>query len=396
MLSTTYSIKGTLDIGHIYDYVIVDEASQVDLATGVLAMACAKNIIIVGDQKQLPNVLTKEDAEKADRLWRQHTSDEDYRFSAHSMLSSAIAVWPEAPSVLLREHYRCHPKIAEFFNRKFYNGQLIVMTRDSGEPGVLSIYRTAPGNHARHHLNQRQIDVIREEVIPKLEALGYHDIGIITPYRDQVAAIERQLGDRCETATVHKFQGREKDAIILTSVDNEITEFVDDPNLLNVAVSRAKKSLTIIIAQNAASPHTNFEDLEKYIEYNNFEICDSKIFSVFDMLYRDYAEQRQAYLQKHRRVSTYDSENLAFSVIESVLETDEFSSLGCAVHVSLSSVLKDFSLFDTAEATYAGNPLTHVDFLLFSRMDKMPVLAIEIDGTSFHAEGSRQAERETA
>lgn len=54
VLSTTYSIKGTLSIDHIYDYLIVDEASQVDLATGVLAFSCARNIVIVGDLKQLP------------------------------------------------------------------------------------------------------------------------------------------------------------------------------------------------------------------------------------------------------------------------------------------------------------------------------------------------------
>ncbi|MBC8575464.1 AAA domain-containing protein [Yanshouia hominis] len=56
ILSTTYSIKGTLSTEYIYDYLIVDEASQVDLATGVLAFSCARNIVIVGDQKQLPNV----------------------------------------------------------------------------------------------------------------------------------------------------------------------------------------------------------------------------------------------------------------------------------------------------------------------------------------------------
>ena len=52
-----YSIKGTLNFEHVYDYLIVDEASQVDLATGVLAFACARNIVIVGDLQQLPNVL---------------------------------------------------------------------------------------------------------------------------------------------------------------------------------------------------------------------------------------------------------------------------------------------------------------------------------------------------
>jgi len=394
ILSTTYSIKGTLNIDHLYDYLIVDEASQVDLATGVLAMSCARNIVIVGDQQQLPNVPTREDIDKAELLWYRHAFDEAYHFAMHSLLSSAATVWPDIPSVLLKEHYRCHPKIAEFFNCKFYGGQLVIMTEDHDEPDVLLMYRTAPGNHARGHLNQRQIDVAREEVLPRLENLGYTDIGIITPYRDQVAAISRQLGNKYEVATVHKFQGREKDAIVLASVDNEITEFVDDPHLLNVAVSRAKKSLAVIMSRNPENEKTNFGDLEKYIEYNNFEITDSKVFSVFDMLYKDYAEQRRAYLQKRKRISEYDSENLMYSVIESILGTEEFLSAGCAVHVSLSNVVKDYTLLDTAETVYARNPLTHLDFLLYSKMDKQPILAIEVDGTSFHAPGSRQAERD--
>ena len=65
VLSTTYSIKGTLSIDHIYDYLIVEEASRVDLATGVLAFSCARNIVIVGDLKQLPNVLTEEERQYA-------------------------------------------------------------------------------------------------------------------------------------------------------------------------------------------------------------------------------------------------------------------------------------------------------------------------------------------
>lgn len=68
VLSTTYSIKGTLSTDHLYDYLIVDEASQVDLATGVLAFSCAKNIVIVGDLKQLPNVLTEDDIRTSDAI----------------------------------------------------------------------------------------------------------------------------------------------------------------------------------------------------------------------------------------------------------------------------------------------------------------------------------------
>ena len=385
VLSTTYSIKGTLGIDHIYDYLIVDEASQVDLATGVLAFSCARNIVIVGDLKQLPNVLTENDIRTSDAIWQKYSLDERYRFSTHSLLSSALGIWRDAPVTLLREH---------FCNQKFYHGQLIVMTQDHNEPDVLTMYRTTAGNHARGHLNQRQIDVIQQEVLPRLQQENYQSVGIITPYRDQVAAIRKQLGDTYEVDTVHKFQGREQDAIILTSVDNVITDFVDDPHMLNVAVSRAVHSLAVVTSQDPRNDRTNYGDLTRYIEYNNFEVIQSQVYSVFDMLYQGYAEQRRAYLQKHKRVSEYDSENLMYSVIQEVLSEEAFLTIGCAVHVSLATLVKDYEPLTEEERKYARNPLTHVDFLLFNQMDKQPVLAIEVDGTDFHEAGSKQAERD--
>lgn len=111
------------------------------------------------------------------------------------------------------------------------------------------------------------------------------------------------------------------------------------------------------------------------------------------MLYQGYAEQRRAYLQKHKRVSEYDSENLMYSVIQEVLSDEEFSSIGCAVHFSLATLVKDYEPLTEEERKYARNPLTHVDFLLFNQMDKQPVLAIEVDGGS-HKSGSKQAERD--
>ena len=394
VLSTTYSIKGTLSINHIYDYLIVDEASQVDLATGVLAFSCARNIVIVGDLKQLPNVLTEDDIRTSDAIWQKYSLNECYRFSTHSLLSSALEIWPNVPVTLLREHYRCHPKIINFCNQKFYHGQLIVMTKDHGEPDVLTMYRMTAGNHARGHFNQRQIDVIRQEVLPRLNQQNFQSIGIITPYRDQVTAIRKQLGNAYIVDTVHKFQGREQDAIILTSVDNVITDFVDDSHMLNVAVSRAVHSLTVVTSQDPRNDQTNYGDLTRYIEYNNFQVIQSQVYSVFDMLYQGYAEQRRAYLQKHKRVSEYDSENLMYSVIQEVLAEEKFSTIGCAVHVSLATLVKDYDPLTEDERKYARNPLTHVDFLLFNQMDKQPVLAIEVDGTSFHKAGSKQMERD--
>lgn len=59
ILSTTFSSRNSLNSEYIYDYVIMDEASQVDVATGVLALSCAKNAVIVGDTRQLSNVVKK-------------------------------------------------------------------------------------------------------------------------------------------------------------------------------------------------------------------------------------------------------------------------------------------------------------------------------------------------
>lgn len=394
VLSTTYSIKGTLSTDYLYDYLIIDEASQVDLATGVLAFSCARNIVIVGDLKQLPNVLTESDIRISDAIWKKHSLDEQYHFSTHSLLSSALETWNTVPVTLLREHYRCHPKIINFCNQKFYHGQLIIMTKDQGEPDVLTLYQTVAGNHARGHLNQRQIDVIQQEVLPKLWHKNHQSVGIITPYRDQVSAIRRQLGESCVVDTVHKFQGREQDAIVLTSVDNVITDFVNDPHMLNVAVSRAVHSLTVITSKDPRNDQTNYGDLTRYIQYNNFEVIQSQVYSVFDLLYQGYAEQRRLYLQKHKRISGYDSENLIYAVLQEILSEEEFSTVGCAVHVSLATLVKDFGPLAEDEQKYARNPLTHIDFLLFRQMDKQPVLAIEVDGTNFHRDGSKQAERD--
>ncbi len=133
-----------------------------------------------------------------------------------------------------------------------------------------------------------------------------------------------------------------------------------------------------------------------YLFAGKYHFCDiqSQVYSVFDMLYQGYAEQRKAYLQKHKRISEYDSENLMYSVIQEVLSEEALSSIGCAVHVSLATLVRDYEPMTEEERKYARNPLTHVDFLLFNQMDKQPVLAIEVDGIGIHEAGSKQAERD--
>jgi superfamily I DNA and/or RNA helicase len=391
ILSTTFSSRNSLNFDVVYDYLIMDEASQVDIATGALALSCAKNVVIVGDTKQLPNVVTDDIKVKAKAIFDTFNVNEGYQYTK-SFLQSVLDVMPNVTQTLLREHYRCHPKIINFCNQKFYRGELIIMTTDKGEEDVLSVVKTVVGNHERNHYSQRQIDVIKNEIIPKY-VLNPEETGIIAPYKNQVEALSREITD-IDAATVHKFQGKEKENIIISTVDDEISDFADDPYLINVAVSRAKKKLMLVVTGNEQSKERNITDLIDYIQYNNFEVAESKVYSIFDYLYKQYTEERTAYLQKHKKISEYDSENLMYSLIEEIIADNKYSSLDVVCHFPLNMLIKNPKLLNEQECRYAMNPATHLDFLIYNRIGKKPVLAIEVDGYEYHREDTEQSSRD--
>ncbi len=394
VLSTTFSSRTNFDKDTVFDYVIMDEASQISAETGALALMCAKNAVIVGDSMQLPNVVTEEDKLRLHAIAMNCGIDERYDCAENSFLQSVIKVLLDAPQTLLREHYRCHPKIINFCNQKFYGGKLIIMTKDNGEENVISAKRTAMGDHARGKINQREVEVVIREVLPTL-SYPAEEIGIIAPYNGQVDALNKAVGGRIDVATVHKFQGREKDAIIMSTVDDTITEFSDDPNLLNVAISRAKQKFCLVVSGNEQPKDCNISDLLAYIEYNNCTITESNIHSIFDLLYDQYTAARLAYLKEHKRISEYDSENLTYAMLEQIIEENtEFCHLGIVCHQPLRQLLRDVSLLSDDDRAYALHPKTHIDFLLYNRVSKQPVLAIETDGYAYHKTGTTQSVRD--
>ena len=392
VLSTTYSLRASLSDHFIYDYVIVDEASQVDLATGSLALSCAKKAVIVGDLKQLPNVVDATQKKATDAIFEQFSLPEAYRYSEHSLLSAMVSLFPDAPHVLLREHYRCHPEIIGFCNQRFYNNELVVLTKPQSDRRPLLVYRTAPGNHARDHMNQRQIDVITNEVFPQ-QGLNCEGgmVGIVTPYRKQALLLQNAFTNTAVKAdTADKFQGQERSVIIFSTVDNEIGDFASDPNRLNVAVSRAVDQFIVVTDGNDNDSTSPIHDLIGYIQYHNHEIIDSDIRSVFDYLYKNNARAREDVLRKYGRISDVDSENLVYRVVRDVLCRSDFQKYDVVSHVPLRMILSDLQKLDTRELVFATNHLTHVDFLVFSRLTHQPVLVIEVDGFDYHRNPKQQ------
>lgn len=395
IFSTTYSIGKCLNKDFKFDYLIIDEASQVDLITGALALYNAKNAVIVGDRKQLPNVIPTDSLSKIEELSKKYNIASNYDYVKQSFLTSIIESLNYVNKVLLKEHYRCHPKIINFCNKKFYNNELVILTEDKGEEDVMKVYITVKGSHARGHYNQRQIEIIDKEIMPELkQKLSVDEIGIVSPYNEQKIRLQDTINnENIQIDTVHKYQGREKDAIIITTVNNQISEFIDDPKMLNVAITRSKRFLRLVVSRDICEKDGNINDLVKYIKYNNFEVIESNVKSIFDLLYKENRLARLQYLKNKKRISLFDSENIAYNEIENILKNN-YNNLGIITHIPLFRILENKNLLNKDELKYASHEWTHIDFVIYNKMDKKPSLAIEVDGYTFHKKSTAQSQRD--
>lgn len=407
VLSTTHSLRNCVPANYLFDYLIVDESSQVDLLSGALALSCCKHAIIVGDTKQLPQIVDEKIKEKI------QTADVEniYDYFQHNILSSVLALYPELPRVILKEHYRCHPKIIGFCNQKYYRGELIPFTREDTSDTPFILYRTVKGNHMREvkkgesrgNFNQRELDVI-EEVLqnPHIVTTEITEIGFTTPYRNQADRAGKTFDNGMECDTVHKYQGREKKLMIMSTVlDNTFSgkmglAFVDDPCKINVAVSRAQNQF-ILVTDNSLFEKAGKEvsDLIRYIEYHTLDkhLIESEVVSVFDLLYKEYSSKLIAFQNRLPNKSKYKSENIMWQLLDDIISEDTYNCLEFTMQVLLKNLLKNDDKLTPEEVSYINHNAS-VDFVVYYRLNRKPVLIIEVDGFAFHENNPTQLARD--
>ena len=390
LLSTTFMINHFMPGGG-FDLLIMDEASQVDLCTGAVAIACAKNVVIVGDDKQLPCVITAEDELKLNGLNSLCNIADEYKYHAgQSILSSLQQALPAIPNTTLCEHYRCDPLIIGFCNQKFYDNNLVIHSQWSNNP-ALKVLFTAPGNHARGHFNLRQCQEIDNLVNDLVQNHHYpaDSIGLCSPFREQA----ERLGGH----TVHKFQGREKDVIIMSTVDNQISDFTADEQLINVAVSRAKKEFHLVVSSSNQQWDNCIGDLVNYIRYYDSDksaFTQGNITSVFDMLYDEYQQYLNCDQYKHLFFDS-PAEEIIYQVLSGILQANDVDRRYCfRMHIPLREIFRSNPGLSEEEAVYLSNANTHIDFLIYEKFGKTPCFGIEVDGYNFHKSGTRQSKRD--
>lgn len=278
-----------------FDLVVIDEASQCDIASALPLLFRAKAAVIIGDPRQLRHISSI--APHRDReLLSKHGLIENFMgwsYSVNSLFDLASGLCASGQIVALRDHHRSHHDIIEFSNRTFYEGRLRIATKHDrlrpaapNETGIRWIQvegaaRAATGGGSTNLKEAEAILVELRRIALQQRYTG--SIGVVTPFRAQANLI-RELAIRDQllsdalirseflVQTVDRFQGDERDIIIFSPVigpgmPGGSTRFLSKtPNLFNVAITRARCCL-VVVGSLSALGTSSVAHMEAFARY---------------------------------------------------------------------------------------------------------------------------------
>ncbi len=272
--TATHAMLSTKDL-HTFDAVLIDEASMLPLPLCFLLSGQARErVIIAGDFRQLPAIAMSDS-----HMVRQWYSRDVFECAGVVDLVDSSQQHPAL--VTLTTQFRSHETLCSLINQRFYGGILQTKAASSSERMIFNDPLTylnhspvvlvdtaplAPWGEARNRSKSNLMHALLVRKVALLLAgqglaLKPEALGVITPYRPQANLIrelfnESELGANVSVGTVHKFQGSERDVIIVDlteSFPHQAGNFFTASSLretgarlLNVALSRAKRHLVVI------------------------------------------------------------------------------------------------------------------------------------------------------
>lgn len=279
---TSLSARGRVPFEPGYfDLVVIDEASQCDIASALPLLYRAKRSVVIGDPQQLRHISALSRPRDSELQHKHELVDTrvGWMYSVSSLYDVAAGVVPAESIVNLRDHHRSHADIIEFSNRRFYEGRLRVATRyqqltrpRDGDPGIVwqdvrgEVVRPASGGA----LNRPEAEAVLAALHDLLVTRGYTGtVGVVTPFRAQAQALQELVSgsgalsavrDKAELLvdTVHRFQGDERDVMFFSPVVSAGTPvgalgfLRSNGNLFNVAITRARGLLHVVGDRTAA------------------------------------------------------------------------------------------------------------------------------------------------
>jgi len=322
IVGTVAAISGKPELFRLkhFNVSIIDEATQI-LEPQLLGILCARGeddrnaidkFILIGDHKQLPAVVLQNTEQSAiydesllsiglanlkdslfERLYRNCSSGND---SSSSIIADNTSSATSRSYDMLCRQGRMHPEVALFANRAFYGGRLIPVglphqLEDSGHISRVAFYPSIPeraGSSAK--VNSSEARIVAGLAARIYESNQKHfdesrTLGVITPYRSQIALIKKEIEtlgipalNRILVDTVERFQGSERDVIIysfcvnhpyqlkfLSNLTEEAGVLID--RKLNVALTRARKQMFITGVPGLLKRNPIYKSLLNLIEH---------------------------------------------------------------------------------------------------------------------------------
>jgi GTPase SAR1 family protein len=284
----------------IFDFLIIDEASQCDIASALPLFYRAKQIVIIGDPHQLKHIsLLSESQDKT--LATTHQVPKELHinlaYTTHSLYDfAAQVIRPQNHHpILLNEHYRCHPDIVSFSNEYYYGRKLIIATDETRlihhplfQTRILWHHVKGKTIHSKSPYNEQEAERVVEELLKILEVVSsiHASLGIVTLFRAQAELIAEKLKKFQEVfesditiGTAHRFQGDEKDIVVFSPAVSEDVKpgtlhwIQTTSQLLNVAVTRAR-SMFLIVGDQEICGHASgpLKNLYEYVQAKETKI----------------------------------------------------------------------------------------------------------------------------
>ena len=364
-----------------FDMVIMDEASQCNTAVALVPIIRGEQLLLVGDPQQLKPVILLDERNNLILKKRYNITDEyDYRNkSVYQTFLSADAVSDE---VLLSYHYRCHPKIIGFNNKKYYNNKLNIRSSDN-EKHPLEFIEC----HSKDTTLKNTSESEAKEIVHYVKTHPDKTIAVITPFVNQRNEIQEELNQNgianVDCGTVHAFQGDEKQEIIfslaLTDKTHEKTYswLKNNKELINVATSRAKEKLVIIGDMEQLNRLHHPGDDDDLLEFCNY-VNSNGITTITE----------RAPESRALGIKPYSTET----------ETAFLETLNHAINAMMITktkyvVKKEVPISQVFNSSNQVNDLFYTgrfDYIVYERDGKewLPIFAIELDGNEHTSDHS--------
>ncbi|WP_111980064.1 DEAD/DEAH box helicase [Algibacillus agarilyticus] len=254
----------------MFDLVIIDEATQCNIASCLPALYRAKRAMIVGDTKQLRHYSFLAKHKEAQLMVKNKVSTEHHAvvsYRDNSILDLTLSVLTNTNQLaFLDEHFRSKPELIHFSNVHFYQNKLKIMQhRPCTRSGFLEIEQVK-GERDKAGINlieaQCVIAAIKQQITDD-EQTGYvHSIGVISPFRHQAEFIAQLIESeftqqditqhQLRSASPFGFQGEERDIMLISfAVDNQAkraSAYLNKPDVFNVTITRARQKQILFLS----------------------------------------------------------------------------------------------------------------------------------------------------